>query len=101
MNVSSGQLARVIAPFPLSGRGSFVTVRRHWRGETLPGSQVAEILARWGYGRASWICSGWLNFDGNTRPLGPEVVLLDACLCRVAPAHWVDPRDRLVTHRKA
>ena len=38
MNVSPGQLARVVAPFHLAGRGAFVLVRRPYRGEQWVGT---------------------------------------------------------------
>lgn len=99
MNVSPGQLARVVAPFHLAGRGAFVIVRRAYRGEQWVGGSLFPRE----FGGPAWICEGTVRFPdyfGGTIPIGPAVVLADACLLPVVGLHLPDSRDLTVSQAR-
>lgn len=93
MNVSPGQLARVVAPFHLAGRGAFVVVRRAYRGE----QWVGRNWFPGPFAAPAWICEGWVHFEGVGKPIGPAVVIADACIIPVVGLHMPDSRDLTVS----
>lgn len=74
MNVKPGDLARVVAPFVMSGRGAVVRVVRPSHGREDLGDTVFE-----GSPRASWVCEGYVRWE-NGRLKGPLVAIEDQCL---------------------
>jgi hypothetical protein len=74
MNVKPGDLARVVAPFVMSGRGAVVRVVRPSHGKEPLGDTVFE-----GSSRASWVCEGYVRWENN-RLHGPLIAIEDRCL---------------------
>lgn len=98
MNVSPGQLARVVAPFHLAGRGAFVIVRRAYRGEQWIGDTHWPRFCG-----PAWICEGFVRYVdtfGRQIVIGPAVVLSDACLIPVVGLNRPDSRDLTVPQQR-
>lgn len=82
-NVKPGDIARVVAPFDIAGRGAIVKVIRPSNGkETLCGIEYEG-------GGSGWVCEGWVRWEGDRRH-GPLVAIADNCLRRVDPGTGTD-----------
>lgn len=78
MNVSKGDLAIVVAPYVIEGRGAFVfVIDIAPLGDCIP---LGENLFS-NYGNA-WIVEGWVRgIDNKVR--GPQLIIGDHCLRRI------------------
>jgi hypothetical protein len=93
-NVKPGDLARVVAPFQMCGRGAIVKViRASGRAEWLSGTYYEDN----GNGE-SWVCEGYVRWGDGTRE-GPLVAIYDECLRRIDPGEREDEM-LLVIQRK-
>lgn len=89
MNVQPTDLARVVAPYAVQGRGAIVTVvcaasDPHW----ICGQQFISD------GRPAWVVTGFVRrADGFMQ--GPGLVILDECLRRIDPFTGADEGEDL------
>lgn len=92
MNVEPGDLARVVAPYAMQGRGSFVTIECDARLGTV--IENGEVVGYAGAEQA-WIVSGWIR-EWRGLAQGPRVIVADCCLRRVDPGLGRDAMLRAV-----
>lgn len=85
-NVNAGDMARVVAPYVLPGRGSIVTVVRAANPIEKLGDREYEISGHFGVG---WVVSGWVR-DEDDEVCGPQVVIGDDCLRKINPGKGED-----------
>lgn len=84
-NVQAGDLARVVAPYAMPGRGAIVKVlRRLWEPSVLSGV-VYDIWPN----QVGWVVEGLVrNSEGIVR--GPELAIDDECLHKIPPLDETD-----------
>lgn len=85
-NVQAGDLARVVAPYAMPGRGAIVqVVRRAEEIEFLQGLCYYNP----GYRGVGWVVSGWVRNEHHI-PRGPELAIADVCLRKIPPLDETD-----------
>lgn len=85
-NVNPGDLARVVAPYAMQGRGAFVTVEHQAKDvEHLDSGTFINCKAP----GVSWLCRGWVRGSAGLL-MGPLVCIGDHCLRRVDPGQQDD-----------